>query len=109
VAEEFEELEKLSSKELRHRAFELARKRRDAKFFWNVMKMIPASESAEGQPELHMAEVESSRLWLLEFFRPGHHLEDAMRPIFIDYIETYGAGGPAGYRASGNAEAEPEA
>jgi hypothetical protein len=95
VSTEFEDLNQLSSKELRHRAFEIARKRRDAKFFWNVMKMIPASESAEGQPELHAGEVEGTRLWLLEFLRPGHHLEDAMRPIFIDYIEMYGEGGTA--------------
>jgi hypothetical protein len=90
VTEDFEDLNQLSSTELRHRAFKLARERHDAKFFWNVMKMIPASESAEGQEDLHVAEVEATRLWLLEFFRPGHHLEDSMRPIFIDYLEQHG-------------------
>ena len=93
MSETFEQLDQLSSKELRHRAFKLARERHDAKFFWDVMKMIPASETAEGQPELHKAEVEATRLWLLEFFRPGHHLEDVMRPIFIDYLEQHGDDG----------------
>lgn len=92
MTEQFEELDKLPSSELRHRAFKLAEHRLDVKFFWSLLEMIPATESAEGRPEKHATEVESTRTWLADYLAPGHPLEDAMRPIFIDYLEQHGAG-----------------
>jgi hypothetical protein len=86
VAPSFEELDQLSSSELRKRAIKLAERRRDLKFFWNLLEMIPAAEGAEGRPDKLSADVESTRVWLEDFVRPDHPLEEAMRPVFIDYL-----------------------
>ena len=43
-----EELEGLSTEELRERAFRVARRRLDVLFFWNLLEMAPAAEAAPG-------------------------------------------------------------
>ncbi len=86
----FEELDGLSSEELRRRAFRLAERRLDLKFLWNVLEMIPAAEVAEGRPEKVSSDVESTRLWLDDYLRPGHPIDDAMRPVYIDYLSEHG-------------------
>jgi len=85
----FEELDKLSSHELRQRAFKLAEHRHDLKFFWRMMKEIPAAESVEGEPDKLTEDIASSRSWLNDYLHPGHPLEEAMRPVYIDYIQTH--------------------
>jgi hypothetical protein len=86
VATTFEELDKLSSHELRKRAIKLAEHRADLKFLWNLLEMIPAAEEAEGRPEKLSADVESTRFWLEDYLHPDHPLEEALRPVFIDYL-----------------------
>lgn len=43
-----EELETLSTEDLRDRAFRLARRRLDVRFFWNLLEATPAAEAAAG-------------------------------------------------------------
>jgi hypothetical protein len=90
VTESFEQLDQLSSEELRQRAFKLAVRRRDVKFFWGLLEMIPAGEGAEGRPVKLANDVESSRTWLSDFLRPAPPIQEAMRPIFIDYLVRHG-------------------
>jgi hypothetical protein len=82
----FEELDKLSSHELRERAMKLARHRLDLKFFWNLLETIPAAEDAEGRPDKLTADVESTQTWLNDYLRPDHPMEEALRPVFIGYL-----------------------
>lgn len=90
MSQSFEELDKLSSHELRTRAFELAKRRHDVRFFWHLLKDIPAAEEAEGHPEKLAEDVESSRGWLADYLHPDGPMEDALRPVFLEYLEKHG-------------------
>lgn len=84
-----DELDQLSSHELRKRAIKLAEHRRDLKFFWNLLEMIPAAEEAEGRPDKLAADVEATRTWLEDFLHPDHPMEEALRPVFLDYLRSH--------------------
>ena len=90
MAETFEELDALPTNELRHRAFHVARERHDLKFFWDVLRMIPAAEEAEGRPDKNATEVEGVRTWLDDYLTPDHDLLEALRPVFLDYLTNHG-------------------
>ncbi|HEX2356475.1 MAG TPA: hypothetical protein VHI50_08440 [Micromonosporaceae bacterium] len=89
----FEELDGLSTEELRERAFALARERRDVGFFWSVLRHLPHADDAEDL-ESDLGEVGASvddavALWR-EF--TGHGYGDAeplLRAAFIDYLMTH--------------------
>ena len=85
-----DELDQLSSHELRTRAMKLARHRMDLKFLWNLVEMIPAAEEAEGRPDKLAADVEATRFWLEDLLRPDPQLEEALRPVFLDYLREHG-------------------
>jgi hypothetical protein len=88
-----DDLEQLSTEELRHRAFRTAERRVDAHFFWDLIEHLPAAEGlAEedgttggltgGLTELIIA--------VRELF--GHDLGDAeplLRARFIDYLRDH--------------------
>jgi hypothetical protein len=84
----FEELDKLSSKELHDRAVKLAEHRLDAKFFWTLLKEIPAAEAAAG--DLEEAEGDVAHVYLGQLRdamkADDGKLADALRPLYIDYL-----------------------
>jgi hypothetical protein len=45
----YDELDALTTDELRGRAFELAQRRRDVGFFWDLIKHLPASAALAGE------------------------------------------------------------
>ncbi|MEV1286012.1 hypothetical protein [Micromonospora sp. NPDC049679] len=85
------ELDALSTEELRQRAFDLARERRDLRFFWSVVQHLPNADEAEvldGSPNSVGPTIdEASALWR-EF--TGHEgyaeTEPLLRAAFIDYL-----------------------
>ncbi|SDY11964.1 hypothetical protein SAMN05444365_101734 [Micromonospora pattaloongensis] len=87
----FAELDTLSTEELRERAFDLARERRDVRFFWSVVQHLPNADEAavlDGSPNSVGPTVdEASALWR-EF--TGHEgyaeTEPLLRAAFIDYL-----------------------
>ena len=85
-----DELDKLSSHELRERAMKLARRRMDLKFLWNLIEMIPAAEETEGRPDKLAADVESTWTWIADLLHPDPALEDALRPVFLEYVREHG-------------------
>lgn len=85
------ELDTLSTEELRERAFDLARERRDVGFFWSVVQHLPNADEAavlDGSPNSIGPTIdEASALWR-EF--TGHEgyaeTEPLLRAAFIDYL-----------------------
>ena len=88
-------LEQLSSEELHDLAVQRARKHLDARFFWRLMKVLPAAEAAAGEWE--DAENDISRM--------SGHLDDVtdsgrgevaenLRPFYIDYLREHGVTAP---------------
>ncbi|MFX0591315.1 hypothetical protein [Melissospora conviva] len=86
----FAELDALSTEELRERAFELARDRRDAGFFWDVIQHLPNADEAaslDGAPNAIGNEVDEAVALWRQF--TGHGYEESeplLRAAFIDYL-----------------------
>jgi hypothetical protein len=87
---DFAELDALSTEELRERAFELARKRRDLSFFWSVFRHLPHADDAESLDAslgAYGASVEDAVSLWREF--TGHEYGEAepiLRAAFVDYL-----------------------
>lgn len=90
MTEASDELDQLSSHELRERAMKLARRRMDLKFLWNLIEMIPAAEEAEGRPDKLAADVESTWTWIDDLLHPDPALDEALRPVFLEYLREHG-------------------
>jgi hypothetical protein len=87
-----EELEKLPSKELHDRAVRLAEHRLDVVYLWRLLKAIPVAEAAAGN--LQEAEADVGVGDLIPLIHDFVHsdrgdLADALRPIYIEYLEEH--------------------
>ena len=82
-----EQLETLSTKELHDRAFRLARKRLDVRFFWNLLEAVPAAEAAAGHLEEAKQDILSFAHRVEDMVNPDTTEEaDAFRPLYVDYL-----------------------
>ena len=82
-----DELQELPTRDLRDRAFSVAKRRLDVGFFWNLLEAVPAAEAAAG----HLDEAEQDILSLArrveDLLRPDTTEEaEAFRPIYIEYL-----------------------
>jgi hypothetical protein len=87
VATREEELDGLSSEELRERAVKYARRHADVKFFWHLMQVLPAAEAATGDLDEAHDDIESvyGRFDdLRESAKP--EIADALRPMYVEYL-----------------------
>jgi hypothetical protein len=95
----FAELDALTTEELRERAFEIARKHHDVKFFWAVIKHLPdADDAAELDGALNSIGPtidEYVALWRELTGKGGYEehgygeQEDLLRAAFIDYLQKH--------------------
>jgi hypothetical protein len=88
-----EELERLSTRELHDRAFRLARRRLDVRFFWNLLEVAPAAEAAAGHEGEAQADILSFSERVADIVNPDTAEEaDAFRPIYIEYLAKHDDG-----------------
>jgi hypothetical protein len=86
-----EELERLSTKELQDRAFHVARRRLDVRFFWNLLEAAPAAEAAAGHVGEAQADILSFSERVADIVDPDTTEEaDAFRPIYVEYLLEHG-------------------
>ena len=83
------ELEALSTEELRAKAFDVAKHRLDVAFFWDLLKHLPSSDNAAGEDAFTAAPAAISDL--IQLFREfeGEDLgevEPMLRAKFVDYL-----------------------
>jgi len=82
-----EELEALSSEELHDRATRHARRHANVKFFWQLLRAIPAAEASIGELDEADDDVQSLFGHLDDIKRSGRgELADMLRPMYIDYL-----------------------
>jgi hypothetical protein len=85
-------LERLSSPELHDRAVSHARRHLDVRFFWELLKVLPAAEAGAGDFEEARDDIQ----------RLGAHVDDVtdagkgevaelLRPFYLDYLRDKGA------------------
>jgi len=88
-------LEQLSSEELHDIAVRRARKHLDAKFFWNLMKVLPAAEAAAGEWEDAENDVQRMSGHLDDITDSGRgEVAENLRPFYIEYLREHGVTAP---------------
>ena len=89
-----EELDKLSSRELHDLAVRRALKHVDVEFFWELLRAIPAAEASEGHDAEAGRDVTHLSVLLDDAIGSGEgDLAEALRPLYLDYLEKHGVGG----------------
>jgi len=82
-----DELEALSSEELHDRATQHAKRHANVKFFWQLMRALPAAEAAAGDIDEADDDVHSLFGHLDDLRRSGEgEVADLLRPLYIDYL-----------------------
>jgi hypothetical protein len=84
-----EQLDRLSTDELRERAFALARERRDVKFFWDLFQHVPHGneDSHDGWLGSLAATIDDAvALWNEMTGHDYGQAEPLVRAAFIDYL-----------------------
>lgn len=83
-------LEELSTHELHDRAVGRAEKHMDVKFFWTLLKLIPAAEALSGDEGEAEYDVQFSKGKIYDALHSGDgQLGEALRPVFIDYLRKH--------------------
>ncbi|MEV4543045.1 hypothetical protein ACIBXA_00365 [Micromonospora echinaurantiaca] len=86
----FAALDALSTEELRERAFEVARDRRDVGFFWSVLRHLPNADEAaalDGAPNSIGPIIDEANALWRELTGHGYdEAEPLLRAAFIDYL-----------------------
>lgn len=85
-----EDLDALSTELLHDRAVHRAERHLDVKFFWRLLEMIPAAESARGDVGEADFDIQSSKGLIKDALHSGDGaLGEALRPVFIDYLREH--------------------
>jgi len=83
----FAEMDALTTEELRERAFELARHRRDMSFFWSLFEHLPAAEDGDdGALGLQSTVDDAVAVWKESTGGEYGDREPLIRAAFIDYL-----------------------
>jgi hypothetical protein len=85
-----ENLDELSTHELHDRAVRRAERHLDVRFFWSLLKAIPAAESVAGDLGEAEYDIQSSKGLIWDALRSGDGaVGEALRPLFIDYLRKH--------------------
>jgi hypothetical protein len=97
-----DELDALPTKELHDRAIATARRRLDVGFLWRLVEALPVAEAAVGDERRSKVDVMRPIALINDLYDAGEgELGEALRPMYIEYLEEHGGTGPD----AGDAEA----
>jgi hypothetical protein len=84
-------LERLSSQALHDLAVDYAKHHRDVRFFWELMKVLPAAEAAAGELEEAQADIMRLSAHIDDVTDSGHgEVADMLRPFYLEYLRKHG-------------------
>ncbi len=85
-----DELERLSSAELHDRATRLAWRRLDVGFLWHLLSAIPEARAVAGDEERSESDIIRPLALLNDLIDADRgDLADALRPLYLDYLERH--------------------
>jgi hypothetical protein len=85
------ELEAMTSHELHESAVGHAVRHADLGFLWTLVKALPAAEAAAGNVRAADGDLMSVSALLSDLMSSDEgKLADALRPLYIDYLEKHG-------------------
>jgi hypothetical protein len=90
-----DDLERLSSPELHDLAVGRAKRHLDVRFFWQLIRLLPAAEAAAG--ELDEAETDVMKLsaHVDDVAEAGRgEVGDLLRPFYLEYLTRHGVTAP---------------
>ena len=83
----FDELDGLTTEELRERAFESARRRRDLSFFWSIFEHLSVRENGDdGSLGVQSTVDDAIAVWKESTGHEYGDREPLVRAAFIDYL-----------------------
>jgi hypothetical protein len=84
-------LDRLSARELHDLAVAYARRRLDARFFWELMQLLPAAEAAAGEMDEAEADVQRLSAHVDDVTDSGRgEVAELLRPFYIEYLRRHG-------------------
>jgi hypothetical protein len=85
-----EDLDSLSTHALHDRAIRRAERHLDVKFFWQLLQLIPAAQTASGDEGEGDYDIQSAKGLIYDALHSGDGaLGEALRPVFIDYLRKH--------------------
>ncbi|NKZ02112.1 hypothetical protein [Nocardiopsis alborubida] len=92
MGDDVTEFDQTSTEDLRDRAVELARQRWDLRFFWRLLRLIPAAEAAAGNEEASEASVAQLSGFVYEALsaEADPEVQEALRPVYVQYLLDHG-------------------
>jgi hypothetical protein len=85
-----DQLDQLSSEELHDRATQHALRHANVKFFWNLLRALPAAEASVGELDEARTDVQSLYGRLNDLRHSGEgDVAEALRPLYLDYLEKH--------------------
>jgi hypothetical protein len=90
-------LEALSSKELHDVAVSHAKHHFNVRFFWDLMKLLPAAEAATGDMNQVQEDVMRLSAHVDDITDAGRgETAEMLRPFYLDYLRRHHVSAPAG-------------
>jgi hypothetical protein len=83
-------LERLSSAELHDLAISHAKRHLDVRFFWNLIRVLPAAEAAAGEVDEATEDVQRLSAHLDDVTDAGEgEVAEMLRPFYLDYLRRH--------------------
>ena len=84
-------LEQLSTKDLHDLAVRHATRSLDVRFFWNLLKILPAAQAGAGELDEAEADVSSLSAHVDDITDSGQgETAELLRPFYLDYLTRHG-------------------
>lgn len=84
----FAELDLLTSEQLHDRAVSYARRHLDVKFFWELLRTIPAAFAAAGNNNESEEDIQHVSALVADAFESDEgELAESLRPFYLDYLQ----------------------
>ena len=83
-------LDRLSSEELHDLAVSHARRHLNVKFFWELLKILPAAEAAAGEYEEANADIQRMSAHIDDLTDSGKgEVAEQLRPFYLEYLRKH--------------------